>query len=151
MKYIKIPRELRKDIKIKEKDIEEIRELSCSGWSQRKIAARMGVSKFAVSYYLLTPEKREEMKLKQAAYKQSHPRSKEKRNHESRQTYATRKEALGQIALKQNSLSKLEALSPEEKIKSFFFHKQKLQNLLEVDPLLILLRSREEKIIISTL
>lgn len=135
---------------MKNKDIQEVLELSRSGWSQRKIAAKMGVSKFCVPYYLLSPEKREEMRIKQAAYKKDHPRHKALRNKESMQTYKARKEALGVVALRQNALSKIDRLSGEEKLDSWFFYKRKLENLLEVEPLLILFRDKNDKIKVTT-
>lgn len=150
MKYPKIPRDLRPDIKIKDKDIVEIRELSRNGWSQRQIAKRIGVSKFAVSRYLMSYEKLEEIKAKQRIRSRNNPRPKEKREGEGLKTYALRKKVLGSTALKHNNLLKLNSLSPQERLNSWAFHKEKLGNLLEVEPLLILFVSKKDRIKVCT-
>lgn len=136
MQSLNIPRELNKSIKLQLQDIERIVELHKQGYSQRQIAKIFGVSKFAISYWLLTPEKREEM-IKRRKKVPKKPDNKEvtlAREKLRRKLYGT-KRVLSKMAFK-----KLKSLDSKSLQKSYFWHKQKVEDMLKIEPLLILLK-----------
>lgn len=140
-KFPRIPRNLNRSIKLQISDIEKIWELSKAGNSRRQIAREMGVSKYAIDYWLMAPEKRAETaKKNREKYKDKQDLEAKKKSIEG--TVAYRKKIL---ADEQREYLRKQALirfnkTPERLAKSYFFHKGKIESLLQMEPLLMLLK-----------
>ena len=147
MEYPRIPRDKKRNIKIKSHQIQEIRVLYANGHSQRQIASMFGVSKFCIFYHLKTQEQRDEDRKNRKPYKQS----KEKCRQQARETYLHRIKVIGKDVLRHQNLKKVKGYTSERRLESWQFHKEKLEQLLESEPLLILFRGKKDKIILNIL
>ena len=95
-----IPEELKKSIKLTQKQKQEIRELADTGiWSQRKLAALYGVERTTIRF-ILNPEKYEESK-KRAKENRHKYYSKEKQKVYMKRTREYRKELNSQNKLEE--------------------------------------------------
>ena len=146
MAFPRIPRDKKRNIKIKSYQIPEIRSLYGKGYSQRNIASMYGVSKFCIAYYLMSQERLDELKEMRKRYERENDR--EKNNKSARETYRHRVKVIGRNVLKHQNLMQIKQYSPERRLEAWQFHKEKLEQLVESDPLITLFRSKKDKLVV---
>ena len=160
MKYPSLPRDLKRNIKVTTSVLEEARRLRMDGLSLRGIAKDLSLSYTTVQRYLQSSEKRQKEILKKREYNRKYQadgrrkeENKENRNKAMRENRAYRKTILGkdELAYKSfaNTKNRYKGSNGESLLKVMDWHKNQIANLIEIEPLLILFRSKNDRIKVS--
>ncbi len=137
MKFPRIPRELNRKIKLQFSDIDRILEMHKQGFSQMAIAKKFNVSKFAIQYWLKTPEQRKLLgKINRSKYEVK----KVAKAKSMKSTAEYRKKILLQPTREYWRELSLNNLSKRQLLDSYIWHKNRLDKLLKREPLLVLFK-----------
>lgn len=159
MKYPRIPHDLQRNVKVTRKVLEKIKRLRKEGFAYRKIARKLSLSYTTIHRYLQSPEKRLEEKQKKRIYDRVY-RSEHEPNKENTLASLRSRRRYRKVILKEketnyisfaNTKERYKNASGEELLELMSFHKRQIANLLEIDPLLILFSSKEDKVKIMRL
>lgn len=146
MIYPKLPRDLKRNVKVTKSVEERMRVFRAKGFSLRKTAKELGLSYTTVQRYLMSPEKREVERLRKVAfhreYRAKHVIKRNLKTQSENRKY--RKEVLGERVSRYASLANMKnrykTAKPQELFKLKQWHEKQIANLLEIEPLLVLIK-----------